>query len=342
MTPIRLAIIGCGRAVEALHLPALAEVDALAPAIVVDHDTARAEAMASQLGPGVAVARSIAEAADRCDAALVALPNALHAGACVDLLRRGRHVLVEKPMATTAADCNRMIAAARASGAVLSAGMVRRFIPAYRFVREVIALETLGPLRRITVREGVVYNWPAASGFFLSRRDAGGGVLVDIGSHVLDALSWWTGGLTLASYEDDAFGGVEAECRITLTAPRGVEITVELSRLRRLPCTATLEFALGTLGMHLHNGTADLALAGTRTAIRGQIGGQSNGAWTRPGNEFAMQLSAFADDIRRRAGTADTAETARDVAELFEACARIRKPLGGPASPIDVPEMAFA
>src|SRR5436190_112288 len=83
---------------------------------------------------------------------------------------RGRIVLVEKPMATTAAECDRMIAAARASGAVLRIGLVRRFIPAYQLAAEIIAAGTFGALRRITVREGVVYDWPATTGFFLSRR----------------------------------------------------------------------------------------------------------------------------------------------------------------------------
>jgi predicted dehydrogenase len=251
-------------------------------------------------------------------------------------------VLVEKPMATTAAECDRMIAAARASGAVLRIGLVRRFIPAYQLAAEIIAAGTFGALRRITVREGVVYDWPATTGFFLSRREAGGGVLVDFGSHVLDALSWWTGGLTLAAYEDDAFGGVEAECRIELSAARGVEITVELSRLRRLPCTAKLEFALATLELNLHNGAVDLTLAGSPAAVRGSVGAQCSGAWTPPPNQFVQQLAAFAGDIHGGRGVTETAETARDVAELFEQCQRARTPLGGPASPVDVPAMEFA
>ena len=299
-------------------------------------------ALAARLGSDVTAAASTADALERCDAALVALPNALHARVCVELLERGRHVLVEKPMATTVAECDRMIAAARASGAVLRVGLVRRFIPAYLLAAEIIAASTFGALRRITVREGIVYDWPATTGFFLSRREAGGGVLVDFGSHVLDALSWWTGGLTLASYADDAFGGVEAECRIELSACRGIEIAVELSRLRRLPCTAKLEFALATLELNLHNGAVDLMLAGSAAAVRGRVGAQSSGAWTPPPNQFVQQLAAFADDIHRGRGVSETAETARDVAELFEQCQRTRTPLGGPASPVDVPAMEFA
>jgi len=340
--PLRLAIIGGGRVVEALHAPALAQVKAFVPSVLVEQDETRARALAATLGGDIAVAGSVAEAADRCDAALVALPNALHARVCVELLERGRHVLVEKPMATTVAECDRIIGAARASGAVLSVGMVRRFIPAYVFIRDIIAAGTFGPLRQIAVREGVVYDWPATTGFFLSRRQAGGGVLVDFGSHVLDALAWWTGGLTVASYEDDAFGGVEAECRIELGAPHGVGITVELSRLRRLPCTAKLEFALATIEVNTYSGSVDVMLAVSPTAVRGRVGAQASGGWAAPPNQFALQLAAFAGDIQRRAGVTETAETARDVAELFEQCLRDRRPLGGPASPADVAAMEFA
>jgi predicted dehydrogenase len=340
--PIRLAIVGCGRVVETFHAPALRDVNVFTPTVVVERDDDRGRAVAATFGHDVAIAASIAEALDRCDAALVALPNGLHARVCVELLEHGRHVLVEKPMATTTAECDRMIAAARASGAVLRVGLVRRFIPAYQLVAGIIAAGVFGALRRITVREGVVYDWPATTGFFLSRREAGGGVLVDFGSHVLDALSWWTGGLTLASYADDAFGGVEAECRIELTAARGVEIVVELSRLRRLPCTAKLEFALATLELNLHSGAVDMMLGGSPAAVRGRVGAQSCGAWAPPPNQFVQQLAAFADDIHRGTGVSETAETARDVAELFEHCQRARKPLGGPASPVEAPIMAFA
>ena len=180
-----------------------------------------------------AFATDLSDLVGRCDAALVALPNYLHASACISLLEQGCHVLVEKPMAISVEDCDRLIAAARGSDAVLSAAMVRRFVAAHKLVREVISKQTFGAIRRIRVAEGVAYNWPATTGFFLKKEQAGGGVLVDFGSHVLDALLWWLGDLTVSAYEDDAYGGVEAECHVRCMSTAGVAVDIELSRLRQ-------------------------------------------------------------------------------------------------------------
>ena len=103
---------------------------------------------------GVHVASDLSDLVGRCDAALVALPNYLHASACIPLLEQGCHVLVEKPMAISVEDCDRLIAAARGSGAVLSVAMVRRFIAAYELVREVISSRRLA--------RSAASEWPRA------------------------------------------------------------------------------------------------------------------------------------------------------------------------------------
>jgi predicted dehydrogenase len=332
---IRLALIGCGRVAEAFHLPAIARVDGVVLSAVVDVDQSRARSLASMSGvKGVVVAREVADVFGACDAALIALPNYLHAPVCVPLLERAHHVLVEKPMASTVDDCDQLISTARASGAVLSVAMVRRFIAAYELVNELITQRTFGAVRRVRVREGVVYNWPATTGFFLKKEQAGGGVLVDFGSHVLDALVWWLGDLTVESYEDDACGGVEAECRIKLSSAQGVAIDIELSRLRRLSCTARVECERAAVEINMHSGAADLFVVGTRTPLRGRVGVLDRGGWAAAADPFTLQLQAFVTDIHRQAGVTSTAATARSVATLFEACASRRQPLVGPASPV--------
>jgi predicted dehydrogenase len=330
---IRLGIVGCGKVVEVFHLPALAQVPALQLTAVMDADQTRARTIAALGGTGVAVAAEMSELAGACDAALVALPNHLHTSTCVALLERRCHVLVEKPMAVDVAGCDRMIDAATRSDAVLGAAMVRRFFPGHLFVRELIAARTYGAVGRISIREGVAYNWPAATGFFLKQAEAGGGVLVDFGSHVLDALAWWLGELQVTAYEDDAAGGVEAECRLDLVSTAGVSIEVELSRLRNLPCTARIEFERAVLELNLRSGAVDLTIGSGRQTVRGQVGVGQSDSWTNGADPFVMQFRQFAGDIASRAGVADTARTARRVAELFESCRRIKQPLRGPASP---------
>jgi predicted dehydrogenase len=331
---IRLALVGCGKVAEAFHLPALARVEGMTLSAVLDINPSRvSELLAASGRSGVHIATDLSDLVGRCDAALVALPNYLHAPACISLLEQGCHVLVEKPMATSVEDCDRLIAAARGSDAVLSVAMVRRFVAAHKLVREVISKQTFGAIRRIRVAEGVTYNWPATTGFFLKKEQAGGGVLVDFGSHVLDALLWWLGDLTVSAYEDDAYGGVEAECHVRCMSTAGVAVDIELSRLRHLACTARIECEQASIEINLHTGAVDLVIAGTQTPVRGRVGLLDQAGWTPDADPFVLQLRGFASDIRRRAGVTETAINARNVATLFAACAAMRRPLEGPASP---------
>src|SRR6185295_2968430 len=96
---------------------------------LVDRDLERARALARKWG----VPRAAADAGDvagEIDAAIVALPNHLHAPVTVELLRRRVPVLVEKPMAPTVAECDAMIAAAAEAGVPLAVGLEFRFFDA--------------------------------------------------------------------------------------------------------------------------------------------------------------------------------------------------------------------
>ncbi len=125
------------------------------------------------------------------DAAIVATPNALHAPQTLELLRNGKHVMVEKPMATSVATCDAMVAASERSGASL---MVAH---CWRFREEVIALRNrieAGELGEVvkTRGYGVHANW-GPSGWFTQRDLAGGGALVDMGVHAIDTARFLLG-----------------------------------------------------------------------------------------------------------------------------------------------------
>src|SRR5439155_22566294 len=117
--PLRLAVVGCGAVTERYHLPAIAASSDVAVAAFVDPVVGRARSFASRWSGGRALS-DYREVADLADLAIVAAPNHWHEPIAVDLLRRGIHVLVEKPMARTRAECDRMIDAAAEGGAVLA------------------------------------------------------------------------------------------------------------------------------------------------------------------------------------------------------------------------------
>jgi predicted dehydrogenase len=127
---------------------------------------------------------------ERLDAVSVALPNALHERFTVAALRRGLHVLCEKPMAHSLASARRMAAAARRSGRLLMINFSYRASPAARWLRAAVDEGRLGRIYFARTgwhrRRGI----PKFGGWFGRRELAGGGPLIDLGVHRLD-LAWW-------------------------------------------------------------------------------------------------------------------------------------------------------
>jgi predicted dehydrogenase len=133
---------------------------------------------------------SLAEAAD-VDAAIVATPNALHAPQSIAFLRNGKHVMVEKPMATSVSECDAMMEASSGSGAFLMVAHCWRFRDEVIAMRERIAAGELGEIVK-TRGYGVHAGW-GPNGWFTNRALAGGGALVDMGVHAIDTARFLLG-----------------------------------------------------------------------------------------------------------------------------------------------------
>ena len=125
------------------------------------------------------------------DAVIVSTPNALHAEQSVAALETGRHVLVEKPMAVTVAECDAMIAAAGRGGASLMVAHCWRFHPDVIALRDRVAAGELGEVVK-TRGYGVHANW-GPEGWFVDPGLAGGGALLDMGVHAIDTSRFLLG-----------------------------------------------------------------------------------------------------------------------------------------------------
>ena len=220
--PLDVAIVGCGAVVDRLYRPALHALErtgVVRVVALVDPDTRRAAAMARGFR-GARVSPSLAES-PTATLTLVASPPVLHPEHALAAIERGSHVLCEKPMALTPADGAAMHAAARTAGCVLAVGMTRRVYPCVVDARALIAAGALGDDLRFVHREGLRYDWPASTASAFRRATAGGGVLVDTGSHALDLLSLLLGPLSVVAYADDGdHDGVETNCRVELAGER--------------------------------------------------------------------------------------------------------------------------
>ncbi len=275
-SPVKVALIGCGAVSERLHVPAILARRDVQVTAAVDKNQERAALVAAMTG--ARPFSSIADALPHFDAAIVGLPHNLHAPATVELLTAGKHVLVEKPMANTAAECDAMIAAGRKSGATLGVGQARRFCPAVAAAKELLDAGVLGSLRRFEILEGNIYDWPIASDFFFRKETAGGGVLLDTGAHTFDMLLWFFGEVAALDYRDDSYGGVEADCEVRMKMASGAEGYVELSRTRNLPTELlvegergrmTVSYVRNEIALHLNGRKLD-PLAGKTLDPRGR------------------------------------------------------------------------
>lgn len=330
MERVKLAIIGCGAVTEVSYLPAIARSDAVELVALVDKSVSRARQLAEPFGGGCTALDDHRQIFDKAEAAIVAVPNSLHASVTMDLLGHGTHVLVEKPMALNSRDCEAMASAAAKADKVLALGMARRYCETYKFVKQALDRRLLGKIKSFDLREGRIFDWPVASDAMFRKDVTGGGVLMDIGVHVLDLLLWWFGNCEIMSYCDDSERGLEADCEVKLCFQEGVVGTVELSRTRNLRNTCVIEGEGGTLTVDAGFGTkAKLQLRG------GQKGQETFSGRVTPldpkeqpvPRAFRDQLENFALAVRTGSAPFVPGCQGTRTLRVIEACYAKRQPL---------------
>ncbi len=186
----RVALFGCGW-VQGFHARGVLAFGGELVA-VANHRRETAAAFAAEHGiRRVTTDWEALAAAPDIDAGIVATPNALHAPQSIALLRSGKHVMVEKPMATTVAESQAMIEASRASRAFLMVAHCWRFRDEVIAVRNRIAAGELGEIVK-TRGYGVHAGW-GPTGWFIDPALAGGGALLDMGVHAIDTARFLLG-----------------------------------------------------------------------------------------------------------------------------------------------------
>ena len=284
------------------------------PTLIIEPDAERRAAAASLWSANEAANLAAAPFEDF-DAAIVAVPQSHHHHICIALLAAGKHVLVEKPLATTAAEANELVAAARESSGSLSVAQMRRQLHVNRWLHRVVGSEQLGSLRSASVEEGSPDTWDAATSVHLLRESAGGGVLIGIGVHSLDLLTWWFGDLVVERYLDDNLGGVEANAQVELRTTTGATVLVELSQTRTLRNVATFQFDAGDVEVSLHSNELHRAPR-LRRALRFHADPQAFG------DLFVSQLHEWLADIadggKRLPKAVDGARTQALIADCYQ------------------------
>lgn len=198
---IRIAIAGAGAIAERAHIPALRSVADVQIVAIQSRTAEKAERVARSLLPDDAGRPKTYSnfdemlARERPDAVGVFTPNHLHCEFTVKALAAGAHVLVEKPMAPTAAAARKMVEAAAKAGRVLMVAMQRRFGGVERAIKDAVTNGAIGTPNFIRARlsHGGPQNWAPGQKWFTMASEAGGGAMLDLGVHVADLAIWFMG-----------------------------------------------------------------------------------------------------------------------------------------------------
>jgi predicted dehydrogenase len=204
-SPVNFAVIGAG-AIGYDHINSLRQHPEARVVAVAEPSPERAKEVTAKTGITDVVAdyRSLLSRPD-IHAITIGVPNYLHAPMALAALAAGKHVMLDKPMATNARDAARIVAAAARRGLVLMVGQNMRFSPEVQTARQLIDKGVLGEVYHAKTswcrRAGI----PRIGSWFTQSKFAGGGCTYDIGVHALDRCLYLMGEFEAAAVSGQTF-----------------------------------------------------------------------------------------------------------------------------------------
>jgi scyllo-inositol 2-dehydrogenase (NADP+) len=222
---LRVALAGYGLAGAAFHAPLIAATEGLALASVVTRSPERRAELAAAF-PEVTAVDALSDALGGCDVVVIASPNRFHAALAHEAIAAGKHVVIDKPVAVTAREARELRAAAAGAGVVASAFHNRRWDDDFLTLRRELDAGRLG---RVVTFESRFDRWRPAvkEGAWRENADPadGGGLLLDLGSHLVDQAIQLFGAPATVSAELDVRrpgAAVEDDVFVALEHPGGV------------------------------------------------------------------------------------------------------------------------
>ncbi len=207
MRTVKIGIIGCGGIANGKHLPALQKIENVEIVAFCDIVIERAKEAKKKYGtPDAKVYRDFHYLLkmEEIEAVHVLTPNAAHAKIAIAALEAGKHVMCEKPMAHTAKDARAMVEAAKKSGKKLTIGYQTRSTPAFQYAHNIVKDGDIGEIYYVkapAIRRRGVPTW----GVFLDKEKQGGGPMIDIGTHSIDAALYVLGNYDVESVTGSVF-----------------------------------------------------------------------------------------------------------------------------------------
>lgn len=326
---IRYAVVGAGWISQEAFLPGVAQSGNSTIAAIVTGDLAKGAELAAFHGVPQVVGYADYDAllaSGTVDAVYIALPNSLHADFTIRAAKAGKHIMVEKPLATSVAEAEAMIAAADAAGVFL--------MTAYRLHNEPGTLAVLDHIRRGSIGTPLIFqsifSFQMAAGNHRLHAAHWGGPLQDVGVYCVNAARH--------VFEEEP---VEATARLTQPKddPRFAEVEATIAATLRFPSGGLAQlvasFGAGAVDNYRVVGSAgDLELDPgfkfeTAMKLRLRRAGVTEETLFPQIDHFGAQVAYFSDCIT--AGTPPEADGAEGLADMrvllaIEAAARSGEP----------------
>jgi predicted dehydrogenase len=244
------------------------------------------------------------------DIIYVVLPNSMHAEFTIRAAKAGKHVICEKPMAITVEDCDRMIAACKDAGKMLSIGYRLYFEPYNQEVMRLGQEEVFGKVKKIKAEHGM----GSTSGWRLDKELAGGGPLMDVGIYCVQAARYTIGMEPIAvtaiegpKRDKETFKEVEESLTWQMEFPNGVIAE----------CKSSYSQGMNVLRGDAENGWFELSPA---YAYRRISGTSSNEKMEfKEVNQQALQMDDFALAIKENRPTPVPGELGRQDVKILQA-----------------------
>ena len=221
---MRLGLLGCGSVAHWIHGPAIRGIPGATLVGAADPDPRARARVARALGTPVCERAEDLLARSDIDAVVICVPTYLHADLAIAAAASGKHLYLEKPLATTLADARAVIEAVSRAGVTAAVGFNRRLHPLFEQARRLLASGAIGRVSGVQA----AFCEPAPAGGlpdWKRRRSSGGGALLDLASHHVDHLRWTLGEeIAAASASIRSDSSEHDSARLELETESGVSV----------------------------------------------------------------------------------------------------------------------
>jgi predicted dehydrogenase len=189
MEKVKIGVIGLGGVAQLVHLPNLTKIPNAELTAVAEINKSRRQVISDKFNVKEAYSSyKDMLSKSHIEAVIIATPTSTHTEIAIDCLNAGKDVLVEKPLAISSKDAKKIVDVAKKNNRKLMVGMNLRYRPDTMLLRSFINSNEIG--EPFYIKCGWIRKQSSSEKWFTKKQESGGGVIIDLGIHLLDLALW--------------------------------------------------------------------------------------------------------------------------------------------------------